>query len=246
MAHASRLTVDQLRIEIADGKVDTVLLAFTDMQGRLQGKRIAGPFFLSDVLGRAAEGCNYLLAVDVDMNTVDGYAMSSWDTGYGDFVLKPDLSTLHRVPVAPRHGRRARRPAVARRRPGRRLAAADPHRADRQAGRARLARVRRHRTGVHGLPRHLRGRLALRIPEPHPGEPVQRGLFAARHGPHRAAATPHPQRDGRRRHDRRVGEGRVQPRPARDRVQVRRGPPQPATTTSSTRTARRRSPPSRA
>jgi len=97
MAHASRLTVDQLRIEIADGKVDTVLLAFTDMQGRLQGKRIAGPFFLSDVLGRAAEGCNYLLAVDVDMNTVDGYAMSSWDTGYGDFVLKPDLSTLHRV-----------------------------------------------------------------------------------------------------------------------------------------------------
>ncbi len=98
MAHGSRLTVDQLRIEIADGTVDTVLLAFTDMQGRLQGKRLAGPYFLSDVLGHAAEGCNYLLAVDVDMNTVDGYAMSSWNTGYGDFVLKPDLSTLHRVP----------------------------------------------------------------------------------------------------------------------------------------------------
>ncbi len=98
MAHASRLTVDQLRIEIAEGTTDTVLLAFTDMQGRLQGKRIAGGFFLSDVLGNAAEGCNYLLAVDVDMNTVAGYAMSSWDTGYGDFVLVPDLATLHRVP----------------------------------------------------------------------------------------------------------------------------------------------------
>ena len=98
MSHASQLTVDQLRIEIGDGTIDTVLLAFTDMQGRLQGKRIAGGFFLSDVLGHAAEGCNYLLAVDVDMNTVGGYAMSSWDTGYGDFVLVPDLTTLHRVP----------------------------------------------------------------------------------------------------------------------------------------------------
>jgi glutamine synthetase len=98
MAHGSRLTVDQLRIEIADGSVDTVLLGFTDMQGRLQGKRLAGPYFLSDVLGHAAEGCNYLLAVDVDMNTVGGYSMSSWDTGYGDFVLAPDLATLHRVP----------------------------------------------------------------------------------------------------------------------------------------------------
>jgi len=101
MGHGSRLTLDQLRIEIADGSIDTVLLAFTDMQGRLQGKRLAGPYFLSDVLGHAAEGCNYLLAVDVDMNTVSGYAMSSWDTGYGDFVLAPDLSTLHRVPWHP-------------------------------------------------------------------------------------------------------------------------------------------------
>jgi glutamine synthetase len=101
MPHGSRLTLDQLRIEIADGSVDTVLLAFADMQGRLQGKRLAGRYFLADVLDHAAEGCNYLLAVDVDMNTVDGYAMSSWDTGYGDFVLAPDLSTLHRVPWHP-------------------------------------------------------------------------------------------------------------------------------------------------
>ncbi|HEY3006023.1 MAG TPA: glutamine synthetase, partial [Kribbellaceae bacterium] len=62
---SSRLTLDQLRFEVADGKVDTVLLGFTDMQGRLQGKRFAAPFFFSDVLEHAAEGCNYLLAVDV-------------------------------------------------------------------------------------------------------------------------------------------------------------------------------------
>jgi glutamine synthetase len=90
--------VHQLRRDVEDGQVDTVLLGFCDMQGRLQGKRLAAPYFLSDVLEHAAEGCNYLLAVDVDMNTVGGYAMSSWERGYGDFVLRPDLATLHRVP----------------------------------------------------------------------------------------------------------------------------------------------------
>jgi glutamine synthetase len=69
-----------------------------DMQGRLQGKRLAATHFLDDVLEHNAEGCNYLLAVDVDMNTVSGYAMSSWDLGYGDFVFKPDRSTLRLVP----------------------------------------------------------------------------------------------------------------------------------------------------
>jgi glutamine synthetase len=92
-----RLSLEQLKVEVAGHMVDTVLLAFTDMQGRLQGKRLAARYFLDEVLDHAAEGCNYLLAVDVDMNTVGGYAMSSWDTGYGDFVLKPDLRTLHRV-----------------------------------------------------------------------------------------------------------------------------------------------------
>ncbi|MEV0969649.1 glutamine synthetase family protein [Microtetraspora glauca] len=92
------LTVEQLRAEIEAGRVDTVLLGITDMQGRLQGKRLAARYFLDEVLEHAAEGCNYLLAVDVDMNTVDGYAMSSWDRGYGDFVMRPDLSTLRRVP----------------------------------------------------------------------------------------------------------------------------------------------------
>ncbi|NJP24730.1 glutamine synthetase [Microbispora sp. SCL1-1] len=92
------LSVDRLRDDVEAGRVDTVLLAVTDMQGRLQGKRLSARYFLEEVLSHAAEGCNYLLAVDVDMNTVDGYAMSSWERGYGDFVMRPDLSTLRRVP----------------------------------------------------------------------------------------------------------------------------------------------------
>src|SRR3712207_4587375 len=69
-----------------------------DMQGRLQGKRLTASHFLDEVVEHDAEGCNYLLAVDVDMNTVEGYAMSSWERGYGDFVFKPDLSTLRAIP----------------------------------------------------------------------------------------------------------------------------------------------------
>jgi glutamine synthetase len=92
------LTLEQLRVEVSEGNIDTVVVAFTDMQGRLQGKRLAAEFFLDDVVGSVIEGCNYLLAVDVEMNTVDGFAMSSWQTGYGDFVMVPDMSTLRRVP----------------------------------------------------------------------------------------------------------------------------------------------------
>jgi glutamine synthetase len=92
------LTMERLRVEASEDKIDTVVLAFTDMQGRLQGKRLSAEFFLDEVADHYSEGCNYLLAVDVDMNTVDGYAMSSWDRGYGDFVLAPDLGTLRRVP----------------------------------------------------------------------------------------------------------------------------------------------------
>jgi glutamine synthetase len=90
--------VGELHDEVRAGRIDTVLLAVVDMQGRLQGKRLSARYFLEEVLDHASEGCNYLLAVDIDMNTVDGYAMSSWERGYGDFVMKPDLSTLRRVP----------------------------------------------------------------------------------------------------------------------------------------------------
>ncbi|WP_435061078.1 glutamine synthetase family protein [Amycolatopsis thermoflava] len=92
------LTLDQLRELAEEGAVDTVLVAMTDMQGRLQGKRCSAAYFLNEVVTHATEACNYLLAVDVDMNTVDGYTISSWESGYGDFVLRPDLSTLRRVP----------------------------------------------------------------------------------------------------------------------------------------------------
>jgi glutamine synthetase len=91
------MTLDELKDQIAAGEVDTVLLALTDMQGRLQGKRLTAPWFMQSVVDHGAEACNYLLAVDVDMNTVAGYTMSSWDTGYGDFVMAPDLSTLCRT-----------------------------------------------------------------------------------------------------------------------------------------------------
>jgi glutamine synthetase len=86
---------------VADGEIDTVIVAFCDMQGRLTGKRVSGRLFTEDVAAHGAECCNYLLAVDVEMNTVDGYAMSSWDTGYGDMVMKPDFSTLRRIPWLP-------------------------------------------------------------------------------------------------------------------------------------------------
>jgi glutamine synthetase len=95
------LTIEDLRHLVDHGEVDTVLVAITDMQGRLQGKRLHARYFLDVVLEHATEGCNYLLAVDVDMNTVDGYAMSSWSSGYGDFVMQPDLSTLRQVPWQP-------------------------------------------------------------------------------------------------------------------------------------------------
>jgi glutamine synthetase len=95
------LTLDELRAAVDAGDLDTVLLCLTDMQGRLQGKRLTGRHFLDEVVGHGAEACNYLLAVDVEMNTVDGYAMSSWERGYGDFEMKPDFDTLRLVPWHP-------------------------------------------------------------------------------------------------------------------------------------------------
>src|SRR3954465_7574133 len=92
------MNLDELRADASADRTDTVLLVLTDMQGRLQGKRMTARHFLDEVVAHGAEACNYLLAVDVDMNTVEGYAMSSWERGYGDFEMRPDLSTLRRVP----------------------------------------------------------------------------------------------------------------------------------------------------
>ena len=98
---APPMSLDELRAAIADRAIDTVIVAIVDMQGRLQGKRLDAQYFLDDVLGHGTEGCSYLLAVDVDMNTVDGYEISSWERGYADFVMSPDLRTLRRVPWQP-------------------------------------------------------------------------------------------------------------------------------------------------
>ncbi|WP_010145991.1 glutamine synthetase family protein [Serinicoccus profundi] len=92
------LTVDQLRGGVADGSIETVVVAFTDMQGRLQGKYLHAPYFVEHALGHGVEGCNYLLAVDTEMNTVDGYAISSWEAGYGDMEFTLDTDTIRWVP----------------------------------------------------------------------------------------------------------------------------------------------------
>lgn len=91
------LSTDELIALIDTGDIDTVIVAYTDMQGRLQGKRLHGHFFRDEVLEHGTEGCNYTLATDVDMNTVDGYAMTSWEAGYGDMSFELDLGTIRRL-----------------------------------------------------------------------------------------------------------------------------------------------------
>ncbi len=91
------MTLDELTAAVDNGEIDTVLLALTDMQGRLQGKRFHARHFVDTIAAHGSEACNYLLAVDVEMNTVSGYAMSSWERGYGDFEMKPDLDTIRRI-----------------------------------------------------------------------------------------------------------------------------------------------------
>jgi glutamine synthetase len=93
------LKLDELRAGVRDGSIDTVAVAFTDMQGRLMGKRLDAGFFLDELdRGHAVEGCNYLLGLDMEMDPQPGYTIASWDRGYGDFDLVPDLATLRRIP----------------------------------------------------------------------------------------------------------------------------------------------------
>jgi glutamine synthetase len=92
------VNLDELKSSVEHDSIDTVVLAIPDMQGRLVGKRLTARHFLDEVVPHGAEGCNYLLATDVDMRPVPGYAMASWDLGYGDFVMKPDMSTLRALP----------------------------------------------------------------------------------------------------------------------------------------------------
>src|SRR5215204_379305 len=92
------LSLDELREEAGAGTIDTVATAFTDMQGRLFGKRIQVEYFLDEVTEHGIEGCNYLLALDMEMDPIPGYEMANWEGGYGDFAIIPDLSTLRRIP----------------------------------------------------------------------------------------------------------------------------------------------------
>jgi glutamine synthetase len=98
IATLGRPTQEELLALIESGDVDTVILAITDMQGRLQGKRLDAAFFADEVVSHGAEGCSYLLASDVDMRTVEGFALTSWERGYGDIAFKPDFSTVRLVP----------------------------------------------------------------------------------------------------------------------------------------------------
>ena len=95
------ISVDELKAKVASGEIDTVVVAFTDVQGRLVGKRVAARLFLEDIMDHGSECCNYLLTVDVENNTVDGYSFTSWDKGYSDMAMVPDMSTLRMVPWLP-------------------------------------------------------------------------------------------------------------------------------------------------
>jgi glutamine synthetase len=98
---SSPLSMAKLAQIMESGHVDTVLVVFTDMQGRLAGKRVHARYFVDEVMDHGLEGCNYLLSVDVEMNTVQGYEISSWAQGYGDFMFRPDMSTLRAAPWLP-------------------------------------------------------------------------------------------------------------------------------------------------
>jgi len=94
---AGKLTLDDLKNAVAAGEIDTVLAVLVDMQGRLLGKRFHAEFFLESGY-EETHSCNYLLATDMEMVTVEGYKATSWQAGYGDYVMKPDLDTLRRIP----------------------------------------------------------------------------------------------------------------------------------------------------
>src|ERR671923_1443371 len=94
---AGNLSFQTLQELVETREIDTVLVCATDMQGRLVGKRFQAEYFL-DGAHEETHACDYLLANDIDMEPVPGYAAASWQKGYGDFVLKPDLTTLRRVP----------------------------------------------------------------------------------------------------------------------------------------------------
>ena len=135
-----------------------MIVAFCDMQGRLTGKRVSARLFVEDVAEHGAECCNYLLAVDVDMNTVDGYAISSWETGYGDMVMTPDFTTLRLLPWLPATAMVMADLSWTDGKPVTQAPREHPaHRRSTGSPSADWCR-RRHRTRVHGVRRRLSAR----------------------------------------------------------------------------------------
>ena len=91
------LSFDDLKLQVSAGEVDTVLICMIDMQGRLMGKRLVAQYFI-DSGWEESHCCNYLLATDLEMATPEGYASTSWQGGYGDYIMKPDLETIRPMP----------------------------------------------------------------------------------------------------------------------------------------------------
>ena len=182
------MSLGDLKQLISHGEIDTVVIAFTDMQGRLQGKRLHASYFADVVVDQGAEGCNYLLGVDVDMNTVDGYAMTSWEKGYGDMEFVLDYDTIRRLPHLPATVLIQCDLVLDRPRAGRAVAAHDPQEAARTGRRSGVRRAGRHRAGVHPVRRDLRERLEQPLPGPGPQQPVQRRLLHPGHDARGAGA----------------------------------------------------------
>src|ERR671918_719036 len=212
------LTLDELRSEAESGAIDTVVVAFTDMQGRLLGKRLHAEYFLEDSLDHGVEGCNYLLALEMEMDPVPGYGIASWEQGYGDFVLRPDPATLRRIPwleatalvlcdVAWHDGSPVAPPG-----------APAPGRA---CGRTRLHADVRLGARVLPLQGDLRAGARRALPRPHPVRAVHPRLPRPRDHVRRGAHPADPQRDAGRRDPGGDLEGRGLARPAGDQLPLR-------------------------
>src|SRR4051794_12912054 len=92
------ISVDELKGLVEAGAVDTVIAAICDMQGRLVGKRVTAEFFVEHCLDHGTHFCTYLLGTDMEMNTPDGFASMNWESGYGDYLARPDWTTLRLIP----------------------------------------------------------------------------------------------------------------------------------------------------
>ena len=218
------LTLDELRADVEAGRIDTVVLAIRTCRAGSRASASTRGTSLDEIAEHRAEGCNYLLGVDVDMNTAPGYAMTCWERGYGDFVLAPDLVDAARRPWHEGTAlvlcdlRLARRHAGRRHRRVRSCAASST-----RLARARLAGDGRHRARVHPVPRHLRGGAGAGYRGLTPANQYNVDYSHPRHA--RSSSTC----CGAIRSDMRAPglrssrlQGRVQPRPARDQLPLRR------------------------